>query len=235
MQAEPVATVKTPEEIYRRVFAELKPRTPVPRVRVTFCRFANANSFIRLEGGDLKVRIADVLEGAPVAVMEALAYILLSKLFRRETPAEYNHRYRQYLNRGDMRRSLHLVRQIRGRKFLSGPRGRHHDLEKLFDELNFRYFHGLMAMPALGWSRQASKVNLGHYDPSHNAIVLSRILDQEQTPRLAVEYVLFHEMLHLKFPVEHHGGRRCVHTHEFRQAEKQFKELTLAKDLLKKL
>ncbi|MGH9666745.1 MAG: M48 family peptidase, partial [Bryobacteraceae bacterium] len=80
---------------------------------MTFCRFANANSFIRLEDGNLNVRIADVLEGAPAAVMEALAHILLSKLFLRETPAEYSHRYRQYLNRGDMRRSLHLLRQIR--------------------------------------------------------------------------------------------------------------------------
>ena len=28
----------------------------------------------------------------------------------------YTHRYRLYLNRRDVRRSIHLVRQIRGRK-----------------------------------------------------------------------------------------------------------------------
>ena len=57
---------------------------------------------------------------------------------------------------------------------------------------------------------------LGHYDPSHNAIVLSRILDRSDTPRLAVEYVLFHEMLHLRYPAEHSGVRRCVHTRDFK-------------------
>ncbi|HLJ12858.1 MAG TPA: SprT-like domain-containing protein [Bryobacteraceae bacterium] len=235
MHVEFVPATETPEEIYARVFAELKPRSPGPHVTVKFCRFANANSFIRLEEGKLLVRIADVLEGAPSSVMEALAYILLSKLFRREAPAEYTHRYRQYLNRRDIRRSLHLVRQIRGRKFVSGPQGRCHDLEKMFEDLNFRYFHGLMARPLLGWSRRISRVNLGHYDPSHNAIILSRILDRPQTAKLAVEYVLFHEMLHLRFPVEHRGVRRCVHTREFREAEKQFEELTLAKELLKHL
>lgn len=235
MQAESAAARETPEQIYTRVFAELKPRTAPPRIQVTFCRFANANSFVRLENGCLSVRITDVLEGAPVAVMEALAHILLSKLFRRIAPAEYNRRYRQYLNSAGMRRSLHLLRQIRGRKFLSGPRGEHHDLEKLFEELNFRYFHGLMARPSLGWSRQASRINLGHYDPSHNAIILSRILDRPQTPKLAVEYVLFHEMLHLRFPVEHRGARRCVHTEGFREAEKQFEGLALAKELLNRL
>ncbi len=50
---------ETPEEIYARVFRELKPRTPVPQLQVEFCRFANANSFIRLEDGCLRVRISD--------------------------------------------------------------------------------------------------------------------------------------------------------------------------------
>src|SRR5438105_1461274 len=83
-------------------------------------------------------------------------------------------------------------------------------------------FSELMARPALGWSRQASRSMLGHYDPSHNAIVLSRILDRAETPALAVEYVLFHEMLHLRYPAQHHGARRCVHTREFKMAERQF-------------
>ena len=44
---------ETPEEIYARVFRELKPRTAPPAMRVEFCRFANADSFIRLEQGRL--------------------------------------------------------------------------------------------------------------------------------------------------------------------------------------
>jgi hypothetical protein len=236
MQVEPAATLpETPEEIYARVFSELKPRTPRPEIRVTFCQFANANSFIRLDDGKLQVRITDLLESAPGSVMEALAYILLTKLFRRETPAEYNRRYRQYLNRRDVRKTMHLVRQARGRKFVSGPRGERHDLEALFEDINFRYFHGLMARPLLGWSRQPSRVNLGHYDPSHNAIILSRILDGPHVPKLAAEYVMYHEMLHLRFPVEHRGARRCVHTREFREAEKEFEGLREAKEILKRL
>jgi D-hexose-6-phosphate mutarotase len=77
----------------------------------------------------------------------------------------------------------------------------------MFEELNFRYFFGLMARPSLGWSRQDARTMLGHYDSSHNAIVLSRLLDRPETPRLAVEYVLFHEMLHLRHPVEHQGSQ----------------------------
>ena len=235
MALESLILFETPEQIFVRVFRELKPRTAPPAVSVEFCRFANANSFIRLEDGCLHVRITDVLEGAPALILEALAHILLGKLYRRETPRAYHDRYRRYLHRKDMRRALHLVRQTRGRKRILAPQGRVYDLESMFEELNFRYFHGLMARPSLGWGVRTSRTTLGHYDASHNAIVLSGILDGEKVPRLAVEYVLFHEMLHLRFPVDHRGARRCVHTPEFKEAEKQFEGYRQAKDMLKHL
>jgi len=226
---------ETPEEIYARVFREFKPRTPLPAIRVEFRRFANADSFIRMESGAIQVRISDLLEGAPAPVMEALAYILVGKLLRRTVGRIYAHRYRLYLNRRDVRRQMHLVRQIRGRKFVSGPQGSHYNLEAVFEALNQRHFEGLLARPQLGWSRRVSRSMLGHFDPSHNAIIISRIFDAAAAPALALEYVMFHEMLHLRYPVEHNGARRRVHTREFRAAEKQFPRLQEAKALLKKL
>src|SRR5215831_19355807 len=224
---------ETAAEIYARVFRHLKPRTPPPAVQVEFCRFANADCFVRLEEGRLHARISDLFEGAPAPVMEALAFILLGKLFRRPIARIYSHRYRLYLNRKDMRHKMHLVRQIRGRKFLSGPRGNCYDLNEIFDRLNDRYFHGLLGRPLLGWSRRASRSMLGHFDPSHNAIIISRIFDKEAAPLLALEYVMFHEMLHLRYPVDHTGARRRVHTREFRQAENEFEGLREAKEILK--
>ncbi|HEY1240434.1 MAG TPA: SprT-like domain-containing protein [Bryobacteraceae bacterium] len=226
---------ETPEEIYARVFRDLKPRSPLPELRVEFCRFANPDSFIRLENGRLHVRISDLLAGAPAPVTEALAYILLGKLYRKAVPRAYTHRYRLYLNRRDVRRQAHLVRQIRGRKFISGPQGAHRNLEEIFDRLNARFFDGLLGRPQLGWSRRASRSMLGHFDPSHNAIIISRIFDRPETPELALEYVVFHEMLHLRHPVDHNGARRCVHTREFRESEKQFPQLKEAKEILKTL
>jgi hypothetical protein len=235
MQVESALLFETPGEIYRRVFRELKPRTAVPEVRVEFCRFANPDNYAQIEPGNLHIRMSDLLEGAPAPVMEALAYILLGKLFRKPVAARYAHRYRLYLNRRDMRTKMHLLRQIRGRKFVSGPQGEYHNLETIFGDLNVRYFGGLMAQPLLGWSRRPSRTALGHFDPSHNAIIISRILDTERVPRLALEYVLYHEMLHLRFPAVTRGARRCVHTQDFRAAEKEFEGVKEARQLLRKL
>jgi hypothetical protein len=46
---------------------------------------------------------------------------------------------------------------------------------------------------------------------------------------------MFHEMLHLRYPVDHNGARRRVHTKEFREAEKKFPLFKEAKEILKRL
>ena len=228
---------ETVEEIYARVFRELRPRTPLPRFLLEYRPFANVNSFIRHEPGNgtVVVRMSDLLEGAPAPVHEALAHILLSKLYRKEIPRKHNRRYRLFLNRADIRRKMLLLRQIRGRKQVSSARGRFHDLEELFETLNRRFFDGLLARPALGWSRTRSRTMLGHFDPAHNAIIISRIFDRPEAPPFLIEYILYHEMLHLRYPVEHRSHRRCVHTTEFKEAEKAFPRLEEARLLLKKL
>ena len=189
----------------------------------------------RLESGTVTVRITDLLEGAPAPVLESLAHILLGKLYRKPAARQYEHRYRLYLNRRDMRRRITLVRQTRGRKVHLGSQGSVHNLEEVFEELNQKYFGGMMTRPGLGWSHVRSRTRLGHFDPCHQMIMISRIFDDPRAPRLALEYVMFHEMLHLHYPVDHSGARRCVHTPEFKAHEKQFPQFKEARALLKKM
>jgi len=85
------------------------------------------------------------------------------------------------------------------------------------------------------WSREHARNSLGHYDPAHNTIVVSRIFDRPQVPRFAIEYLVYHEMLHLKHPVKLRGTRRCVHPAGFQEEERLFPELEKAKQYLKRL
>jgi len=65
--------------------------------------------------------------------------------------------------------------------------------------------------------------------------VISRIFDQFLVPRYAVEYIVYHEMLHLKHPVRLRGSRRCVHSAEFQAEEKLFPQFELAEAFLKRI
>jgi predicted metal-dependent hydrolase len=222
-------------EIFERVYREIRPRATMPKIEVGYKRFANADSRVQLKDGVIRASITDLLEAAPAPVTEALAHILLGKLYRRPIARQYPHRYRLYLNRKDVRRKIGLLRQTRGRKVHAGPQGSLHNLEAIFEELNVSHFGGMMARPELGWSQVRSRTRLGHFDPAHNMIVISRIFDDARAPRLALEYVMFHEMLHLHYPVDHSGARRCIHTPEFKAHEKLFPQFREAKALLKRL
>lgn len=225
---------ETIEEIYGRVFKDLRPSLSTPGITVKFHRFTNLTSNIRLVQGELLVKISDLLEEAPSHVQESLAYILLSKLFRQRPPKQMMEVYRLYLSRQEVRGKLNTVRQERGRKLLAHAAGHHFDLDAMFASINEQYFAASIAKPQLGWSLQQSRTILGHYDASHHAIAISRRLDRPDIPHFVIEYVLYHEMLHIKHPVEHKGATRRIHTRSFKQEEKLYARYAEAKAFLKK-
>ena len=221
--------------IFQESYRELRPRAPIPELVVEFFAFANINNTIRLREGKLLVRLSDLLEGSPDAVLRAIAHILLAKMYRK--PIERNHatRYRRYVSSHHISEKAHLLRQMRGRKRIETAQGRVYNLESVFDDLNVRFFYGLLARPQMTWSRDHARNSLGHYDPAHNAIVVSRVFDHPRVPRCALEYIVYHEMLHLKHPVKLRGSRRCVHSAEFQAEERVFPDLERAKQFLQRL
>lgn len=222
-------------EIFQETFTELRPGAPLPELKLEFFAFANVNNTIRLRDGRLLVRLSDLLEGAPDTVLKAIAHILLAKMYRRPIDRGQAARYRKYVASHEIVRKAHLVRQMRGRKLLRSPRGHFYDLDAIFEDLNARFFHGLMARPRMSWSQTKTRRVLGHYDPAHNAIVISRIFDHPVMPRYVLEYIVYHEMLHLKHPVRLRGSRRCVHSPEFQAEEKLFPQAADANAFLKSL
>jgi predicted metal-dependent hydrolase len=222
-------------EIFQESYRELRPASASPELKIEFFAFANVNNTIRLREGKLLVRLSDLLEGAPDAVLRAIAHILLAKMYRRPIDGGQAARYRKYVASHDIVRKAHLVRQMRGRKRLRSARGHFYDLDEVFEELNTRFFHGLLARPQMSWSQTKTRRILGHYDPAHNAIIISRIFDHFAVPACVLEYIVYHEMLHLKHPVRLRGSRRCVHSAEFQAEEKLFPRVAEANAFLRRL
>jgi hypothetical protein len=207
----------------------------MPPFTVRFRRFTSLNTTIRLREGQIHVSLSDLLEGAPESVVRAIAHILLAKLYKKPIDATHNLRYKRFAASAAVTRQTELIRGSRGSKRFSGPEGRFYHLDEVFDSLNFRFFGGLLGRPQLTWSEQMAKRALGHYDAAHNMIVVSRVFDRPSSPRYAVEYLLYHEMLHLKHPVRMRGVRRCVHSREFKAEEALFPQLKEAMAFIKRL
>ena len=222
-------------DIFEQAYRAVRPGTPLPEFEVRFFAFANLNNTIRLRRGRVLVRLSDLLEGAPPPVLYAILHILIAKLYRKPIDPAHAARYRQFTGSRAITAKTHLIRQARGRKHIHSPRGDNYHLEEIFEDLNRRFFHGLMARPQMTWSANDSRRSLGHYDPAHNTIVVSRIFDRPAVPKYALEYLVYHEMLHLRHPVKLRGSRRCVHPQAFKEEEKLFPHLEAAKKYLKHL
>jgi len=207
----------------------------MPPIAVRFRRFTSLNTTIRLREGKIHVSLSDLLEGAPESVVRAIAHILLAKLYKKPIDASHNLRYKRFASSAAVIRQTELVRHARGSKRFTGPEGRYYHLDEVFDTLNTRFFSGLLGRPELTWSEHIAKRSLGHYDAAHNTIVVSRVFDRPSSPRYAIEYLLYHEMLHLKHPVRMRGTRRCVHSREFKAEEARFPQLAEALAFIKRL
>jgi len=150
------------QEVLHRCYRELRPRAPMPKAHIEFYPFANVNNTIRLREGILFVRLSDLLEGAPESVLEAIAHILLAKIYRKPIERAHATRYRRYVSSHDISAKTYLVRQIRGRKRIASARGHVYHLEEIFDDLNRRFFQGLLARPQMTWSQLRSRSSLAH-------------------------------------------------------------------------
>lgn len=221
------------EDLFLRVFRRLGLKRPAPAFRVAYRPFANLRSSVYLRDNCAVVHISDMLENAPPIVTEALAEILLAQLFRRRPSREARECYLAHVMKPAVRHDIEEARRRRGRKRLLPAKGQHYDLEEIFARLNRRFFLGELAPPRLGWSPTRSRTVLGHYDAAHGAIIISRLLDSSKVSSHLVEYLVFHEMLHIRYPVERNGHRRVVHSREFREAEMRFPRFEQARRELK--
>jgi len=98
-----------------------------------------------------------------------------------------------------------------------------------FDDLNNRFFNGLLDTPNLILGR-LSKYQYGNYNYMNDTISISDVLvDDVQLMR----YVLYHEMLHKHLKYKTNKGKTYYHTREFRKLEKQYPNSEILEKRLK--
>ncbi len=222
-------------EFYTVAFQHLAPRRVLPEVKVEFYPYIGLNHTIRLRAGRVYVRLSDFLRDAPDEVQQALAYVLVAKLLGQKVPPAPMELYRTHARQPNLVKGAEARRRQNGRKLVTSAQGGFYNLELLFQKLNRRYFENALPKPTLTWSQRATSRIFGHHDGAHDTIVISRTLDAADVPDWVVEFVLYHEMLHIKHPVRVVNGRRYIHTSAFRADERLFPNHAQAQSWLEQI
>jgi SprT-like family len=215
------------QRVFSDAFRHLDParrrfRLSVTEIEVKFYPYAGLHHTIRVRAGRVYVRLSDVFQSAPPEVIRALAFLLVARLLSRKVPPAHERVYRAYAFSPQVLRASDIARQKRGRKVISSAQGKVYDLDRLFARLNRQYFEGEIEKPLLTWSKRRARSILGHHDGVHNTITISKVLDSRDVPEWFVEYIIYHEMLHIKHPARLINGRRFYHTAAFRAEEQRF-------------
>jgi predicted metal-dependent hydrolase len=218
------------KNFYEEAFRAYAKTQPSPQIDVRFYPYIGINHTIRVREGKVYVRIAEICREMPPNPQKALAYILVAKLLRKKVSPDARTVYTNYVKRQEIRAQATENKRARGRKIISSAEGDFYNLEEIFERLNRTYLQEKLQKPVLSWSARKTYRVLGHHDSTHETIIVSKSLDNKKVPEYVVEFVVFHEMLHIFHPTEHRNGRRYNHTPQFRRNERKFAYFTRAEN-----
>ncbi len=216
-------STETIAKYYSQAFETFDKHREPPPIDVTFYPYVGINHTIRIRNGEVFVRIAEICRDLPASAQRALAMILVAKLYRRRVPIAAKELYGAAISTDEYRIRANQNKRKHGRKVITTSKGTVYDLDKIFDSVNYGYFGGSIPKPTLTWSSRKTYRILGHHDATHKTIVISKSLDSPTVPKFIVEYIVFHEMLHIYPPAKINNDRRYHHTPTFRRNERKFK------------
>lgn len=203
------------EEIHVDIFSKNS-----KKIEARFYPYRSLRHTIEWNHKYIYFKISRYLSDAPKEVLTGLAIILFSKVYKIKPEKSIKDSYRAYAN------SIQPEIPKRKRNTPKGynPQGKYYNLQVLFDDLNRKYFENKLSVKYLGWSKNKSYARLGYYASERDLLVISKIFDSKKTPLNVIEYMVFHEMLHIAIPTKTINGRRRIHPPEFKNLEQQFPE-----------
>jgi hypothetical protein len=224
---EGAAKRETPEEILRKEMFGLLERfgwnRPLSDVRVEYYRYSHIKNTCRFRGGILILRLHPVMKTAPLDAVLAVITILAAKLCRRPVPRSAGETFAKYLSSLPKSAIEASSRPRAPRALKDCPVGRWQDLREVKERVDAAWFGGTMAGVRISFNHGRTIRRMGAYNERHNRVLISRLLDRPDVPDYVLEYLVYHELLHARYPSKRGpDGRQIIHSKEFRRAERLF-------------
>ena len=175
---------------------------------------------VRTQNSHVSVRLHHMFLKADNNVLKEIAEFVKDR--KREMP--YVRRFiKQYSS---------CLKTKSARQILLRTDGRHHNLLDIYESVNRQYFNGKI-MCSITWGQKKRRYavrnrTLGSYSSATNTIRINPILDKKNVPRIYLEFIVYHEMLHADMGTDEKNGRRSIHPKEFKQRERLFRYYDLA-------
>ena len=188
------------------------------RIEAEFYPYRSLRHTVEWNAGRISARVSLYFRNAPQQILEIVALILISKVYRRRVDANLRRIYRNYSH--ELQKKIPAPSKRSLARYV--PAGKYYNLQEIFDEMNRIFFAGGISPVRTGWSLTRSYRRLGFYDDRRKLLVISRVFDHKKVPEQVIRFLVYHEMLHIIIPERMGGHRRILHPAEFRRRERQY-------------
>ncbi|MBM9577198.1 M48 family metallopeptidase [Leptospira sp. 201903070] len=196
-------------------------------VRYKFYPYTNLGSAIRISSGVLEFKIHSSYRESDS--LEAVVELLLCKLLKLPIPKAISERVQKFY---ELHSKLKSVTNKR-KKRIESSESKNAVLKEILSRINEKFLGIDLSDIEIYWGKGSSKTRLGHFDPAHRMIVINPILGRQVVPIFVLEYIVFHELLHVHIPATRKNGKNVIHGREFRALERKYPDYLRANRWLK--
>lgn len=172
-------------------------------------------------GRGIRVSIHRIFLNSSREVLNALARFVVSP------SADDRRMIRFYINENSHRIGKVVPTRPPKARNIGTPRGQHYDLQARADKINERYFQGRLRFRII-WGRRVRSgrnqrhATLGTWNRRSRIIRIHPMLDHSRVPWYFLDYIIYHEMVHIAVPSRTCGSRMAHHTEEFYAMERAY-------------
>ncbi len=218
-----------------RLFEIVSPIVSEYGMRLTaasFCASKEFQGYWRRSGDDVDVKISDYLTDAPDAVIEDFSRTVIGTTAGRKPV--YGSIYLEWVRSDGYINSKRRIYLKRSRNLTGSHEGRE---RSLLDSLDRLLDSGLLDPESIensvfSWTRTPNVRKVGFCSPMMRVVGVSCALDDPSVPEFVLDYVVYHEALHLA--QGYMPGQR-PHSKKFRAAERKYPKYEEAERFLRTL
>ena len=182
-------------------------------------------------GSEATFKVTDYLQNADQVIIQDFAACLFTRI-QKQRREVYTPRVRDYLRSDEF---VHLNQEKylrRSRNLTFSSFGDVYDLDVLLSSLRRKGLVENGQDTFLSWTDKPNRFRMGYCSVLMKVVAISSALDRKEVPDYVAEYVLYHEMLHLKMGTD---SMRSYHDADFKREERRYPRWREAENWLKKV
>ena len=220
----------TSESILRESFRSIGREYGYDNVDAEFVAFKELKIKWQRSYGRAEFKVSDYLSDAPGEIMTDIAKTLFSKISGSD--AEYPNEMNRWMTSREFLMEKQPVYLRRSRNLTRTTKGDYRDIGESYRRL---VSEGLIKEDPdvhISWTRDPNVRRVGYCSVLMKVVAISSIFDTQTIPEFVLDYVLYHEFIHIEAGFNPFGRK---HGPEFAARERLYPKYDEAEEWLKRL